>query len=311
MIKKKFVNIPLDQCALYKCTSKKRLAELLKISLSELKYLGGVESYNIYLQPKSKDGYRTIYAPSENLKAVQRRVKVLLQRIEKPSWVFSGKRGSCHIDNGAYHKDSHYLIATDIEQFYDSCTREQVYRFFISKMCVAPDVAEILANIATLTLKEGVTLIPSGSPCSQLISYFAYSDMFEELQGLAGRYGCKLSIYVDDITISSNKPISNPKNAEKQVNKILHAYGHNIKWRKTKYYGANDFRVVTGVALNGNGQLFVPNDLGEKIIANMHDILEGDNLRYPIVKGQIGAARQIKPHSFPEVEHLIEISVSG
>lgn len=310
MSKKQNIDIPLNQCAFYKCASKKRLAKILRVSLNELKNLGGIEAYNVFRQPKNKAGFRTIYAPSEKLKAIQRRVKVLLQRIEKPEWVFSGKMGSCHIDNGAYHKDSRYLIAADIANFYDSCTREQVYSFFKFKMRTAPDVAEILTSISTLTLEDGTTLIPSGSPCSQLVSYFAYSDMFEELQGLANRYGCKLSIYVDDITISSNNPISNPRNVEKQVNKILHAYGHKIKWRKTKYYGSNTFRVITGVALKGNGDMLIPNNLGEKIIINMHDVLEGDDLKYPTVIGQIGAARQIKPYVFPEVERVIQASIS-
>lgn len=91
MSKKQNIDIPLNQCAFYKCASKKRLAKTLKVSLDELKNLGGIEAYSVFRQPKNKDGFRTIYAPSEKLKAIQRRVKVLLQRIEKPEWVFSEK----------------------------------------------------------------------------------------------------------------------------------------------------------------------------------------------------------------------------
>lgn len=299
--------IPIDQCALYKCRSKKRLAALLRVDLGQLNTRNQWIGYRIDTKPKKHGGYRVIHVPEEKLKPVQHRIQHLLARIEKPEWVFSGTRGKCHIDNARYHEGSPFVITADISSFYDSCEREAVYRFFLERMDVASDVAEILSDLTTY--RDRATnrcCIPTGSPCSQLIAYFAYQDMFDELHQIAVRYGCKFSLYVDDITLSSYEAISDPRSMEKMLEHTLSAFGHHLKWSKTKYRGRAQHKVVTGVALTaGNGSVSVPNNLGERVIDGMRDVKHGQLDKACSVLGQIGAARQITPGVFPEAEHVV------
>lgn len=299
--------IPLDQCRFYRCGSKRALAQRLEISAGQLSRLPEWRTYRTFEQKKSSrsNETRTIYAPEDDLKRVQGRIQYLLQRVEKPSWVYSGTKGVCHVDNALSHEGNSYFVLTDVSSFYDHCTRDAVYRFFRNDLKCAPDVADLLATMTTYDKADGSTLVPTGSPCSQLVAYFAYRRMFDEISELAERYGCRLSLYVDDLTLSSSQPIGSPRNLEKEIARILRAYGHEIKWRKTGYFGANSYKLVTGVALDGKGTPRIPNNLGKNVLKGMHDVIAGDEEKIAPTIGRIGAARQIVGGAFPEVARVI------
>ena len=130
--------------------------------------------------------------------------------------------------------------------------------------------------------------------------------MFHEIASIADRYGCKFSLYVDDLTISSESPISNPRNLMKQVAKSLRAYGHRVKWEKTGYFGKNQFKLVTGVAIDQQGELNIPNHLGEAVITGLKETLSGDRSEIAPTLGRINAARQIDGRVFSEARRLVE-----
>ena len=78
---------------------------------------------------------------------------------------------------------------------YDNCTRKSVYQFLVLNLKTSPDVAEILTNI--ITYNGGIT---TGCPTSQIMAFYAYSDMFSEIADAAKQCGCKFTLYVDDMT---------------------------------------------------------------------------------------------------------------
>lgn len=302
--------MPIHQCVLFKCTSKKKLAECLQVSMADLKSIPEWATYRTWAEEKPHGGTRTIYAPSDKLKTVQRRIKHLLERIQKPDWVYSGTKGKCHVDNAFAHQGNEYFVLSDIASFYENCGREAVYQFFHNDLRTSPDVAKLLADITTCKNDEGKSVIPAGSPCSQLLAYHAYRKMFDEFHACAESYGCKISLYVDDITISSQNPITNPKSMMKRFAKIASAYGHSLKWEKTRYYGRDRYKVVTGVALSGSGTPTIPNTLAKNVKQGFDSILAGNESEYTSTKGRIAAARQINPGAFPEIERIIERTVT-
>ena len=116
-------------------------------------------------------------------------------------------------------------------------------------MRTSPDVASVLADLTTVN-DGGKCFIPTGSPASQLVAYFSYRNMFDELKRHADRCGCRFSLYVDDLTISSRSPISDPHFLVELMAKAMRAYGRRLKREKVKYRGARDNKVVTGVAID-------------------------------------------------------------
>ena len=121
----------LDQCALYRCGSKKKLFRLLQTTPTKLAELKAAESlYYRMEKPKKNGGVRIVYAPRYDLKRIQARMSELLMRVGAPDYLMSPVRGRSNIDNAAMHRDAtaHRLI--DIEDFYPSCTAGKAAWFF-------------------------------------------------------------------------------------------------------------------------------------------------------------------------------------
>lgn len=305
----------ITQCALYKCRTKKRLEHLLCLEPGGLKIIDSIIRYHKFeIDKKHSDEKREITAPDKILKAIQRRILYLLHRVIRPEWLISGEKQKCYIDNGKAHLDGKYVLTVDIKKFYDNCTREPVYQFFVQKLKTSPDVAKKLTDI--ITYNGG---IPTGCPTSQIMAFYAYSDMFSEISDLAKQCGCKFTLYVDDMTFSSKEPFS-PDQLSQMIDCVLRKYGHKPKYRKVRYYGPSAYKPITGTVVTPEHSLVVPNGL-QKTIYNAFQTVkpligaevcsEDDAKQILSLKGQIQAARNIEGGKFPEIGRLInQIKVS-
>lgn len=170
-------------------------------------------------------------------------------------------------------------------------------------------MSALLSDLTTLTLKDGSTVIPTGSPCAQLVAFFAYQDMFNELHNLARNLGCKFSLYVDDLTFSSKAPFSNPAVFEKKLLQIVKRYGHSLSLSKTSYRSADETKIVTGVAITKDGVSAIPNKLRHKIVQGTVQSCAGDTSTALSTLGRISSARMIEPGSFPEAERQVLLSL--
>lgn len=301
----------INQSPLYKLSSKRKLATILQIEYASLLRAKDWINYTIGEIEKGSGGFRTIYDPCRELKQVQRRIKNLLSRISIPNWVFSGRKGVCHVDNGKYHEHSVYFVQSDLHAFYDSCSRERVYRLFKDRFKCSSDVSALLSDLTTLTLEDGSTVIPTGSPCAQLVAFFAYQDMFNELHNLARNHGCKFSLYVDDLTFSSKMPFSNPAVFKKKLLQIVKRYGHSLSLSKTAYRSADEPKIVTGVAITKEGVSAIPNKLRYKIVQGTAQSCAGDTSNALSTLGRISSARMIEPGSFPEAERQVLLNLES
>ena len=301
----------IDQSPIYKLCSKRKLSTILQIKYDSLLHANDFINYTVSEIEKASGGFRTIYDPCRELKQVQRRIKNLLSRISIPNWVFSGCKGVCHVDNGKYHEHSVYFIQSDLHAFYDSCSRERVYRLFKDRFKCSSDVSALLSDLTTLTLEDGSTVIPTGSPCAQLVAFFAYQDMFNELYNLARNHGCKFSLYVDDLTFSSKMPFSNPAVFKKKLLQIVKRYGHSLSLSKTAYRSADETKIVTGVAITKEGVSAIPNKLRHKIVQGTAQSCAGDTSTALSTLGRISSARMIEPGSFPEAERQVLLNLES
>lgn len=295
----------IDQSPIYKLCSKRKLATILHLEYDSLLHANDFINYTVSEIEKASGGFRTIYDPCRELKQVQRRIKNLLSRISIPNWVFSGCKGVCHVDNGKYHEHSVYFIQSDLHAFYDSCSRESVYRLFKDRFKCSSDVSALLSDLTTLTLEDSSTVIPTGSPCAQLVAFLAYQDMFNELHNLASNHGYKFSLYVDDLTFSSKTPFSNPAIFKKKLLQIVKRYGHSLSLSKTAYRGADETKIVTGVAITKEGVSAIPNKLRHKIVEGTVQSCAGDTITAQSTLGRISSARMIESNAFPEAKRQV------
>lgn len=253
----------LRDSAFFRVRTKAKLADVLQISQSKMKRLTKLENGYFAFQKPKKDGtMRDISAPISPLKAVQARIADLLRRVAPPDYLFAPVEGRSYVDNAARHIGSRSFRLLDIEDFFPSCTFNKVLWFFRTRMECSPDVAYILAKIATEN-----DVLPQGSPCSPILAYFAYIDMWTEIDECVRADGCKLSVYADDLTMSGDTV---HERAVWDIKSILYRHGH--RYAKHKERSRRDRTVeVTGVMLTRDG--VKPPNRQRRKIAELRDDL--------------------------------------
>lgn len=280
----------LKDSPFFRLRSKSKLARLLLISLPGLKRLSKCEdSYREFQKPKKHGGYRDISAPIPPLKAVQSRIAGLFSRITPPDYLFSPVKGRSYVDNAAQHMRAKSIRLLDIDNFFPSCSYNKVIWFFRSRMECSSDVAHILAQLVT---KDGT--LPQGSPCSPILAFFCYIDMWEEIERLVLQAGCRLTVYVDDLTISGD---SIPEEMIWKLKKTFRRHGHSHAEAKERSRHLRPAE-VTGVILNGvsvtvpNRQLLEISKLRQKVRQEKsRDVLVSIKVQ---LKGRLTQLHQVK-----------------
>ncbi len=299
----------LTTCKLYRIQRKRDLAVLLKIE--NIKKIGQISnSYIPYIANETK---KRLIEPveSEELKKIQKNIQLLLKEIKYNDNVFSGVPGKSYIDNGKYHIGCKNIVALDISKFFPNINREKVYNFFKYKMENSSDVAKILTDLCTIDLRKINNLdknvieyinekkirfmnhIPTGSSISCILSYLVNYIMFDEIDTLCREYNCKMSVYVDDIVISSSEIINN--NLISKVIAIIKNNGYRISKSKLKHYKTNEFKRVTGSILSKDGKkLVVPNKIKYRRIKITKNTLLSNEEKERKRNGYDNVIKQIK-----------------
>ena len=245
----------------FRLKSRAKLADLLFIGQAKLRMLSREQDpYFQFKKPKPSGGFREISAPRRDLKTVQARIASLLQRIAPPDYLFAPVSGRSYVDNAAMHMGADSVRLLDIDDFFPNCTANKVIWFFHKRMQCSRDVAAIIRGV--VTRKDS---LPQGSPCSPILAYLCYVDMWEEVSHIVENADCTLSVYVDDLTISG-KII--PEAAIWEIKKVLRRHGHRCKAGKERNKHRRPAE-ITGVILRpDDDRLHAPNRQHKKL----HDL---------------------------------------
>lgn len=163
-------------------------------------------SYTRFTIPKRRGGERTIEAPSDALKALQRTIlHKLLNPLPAHPAATGFVPGRSIVDNARPHAAQGVVINLDLADFFPSITVKRVRGVF-RRRGWSRGPAAILANICT---HEG--RLPQGAPTSPALSNLVCWLMDARLAGLANAFGGHYTRCADDITISipalgRNKP---------------------------------------------------------------------------------------------------------
>lgn len=282
-----------EKSPFYKLSNKRRLCELLNTSLGDVNKLLTKDNYKIYYK-YTQGKKRQICEPKKQLKYIQKRIQRFLSRIETPEYLFSGKKGLCYVDNAKHHKNSKFIVDIDICSFYPCCKHENIFRFFHFKFLMPDDVAWFITDLVTFD-----NYLPTGSPTSQLLAFFAYEDMFSEIYDYSVENNFRVSVFVDDISFSSNNYIS--KTLPYSIKKIVNKYKHSINEKKTNVYFPSNYKKITGCIISPDNELKVPNRLRKDIVDGIGTIkkqyIKNPKKVYSML-GKIQSAQQIEPMIF-------------
>lgn len=252
----------ISQSALYKTSSKSKLAAIYSLSVSQLLNSIGdykrfemtprADPFNTGKQPKS----RWVQKPKGKLLAIHERTLKLLRCVQVPEYMQSALKGTSYKRNAESHLAGSMVATLDISSFFRSTTKSQVFNFFRDQLECPGDIAKIYANLVTCD-----DCIPTGSPLSPLLSYYANKPLFDELNALANSLNLNFTCYVDDLTFSGDHI---NKSFLWKVEKAVKKYGHATASTKTRIFGPKVPKHITGTVIHA-GALKVPNARFRKI----------------------------------------------
>ena len=251
-----YARYKLDQSPFYNLKRKKDLFRLLHTSSNGVKR---IKNASVLYARASVNG-REIEKPRDDLKRLQKRIEDLLKRNKIPGFIHGPAKGKSYITNASVHIGANEIRCLDITSYFQSTSSKKVFSFFESGLHCSKDVSGILCM---LTTHKG--RLPTGSPSSPLVSYFAHIEMWEAINVLVRSYNCTLSVYIDDVTISGDE-VSGTLNHE--VKKTLKKYGLRSKKSKEKYYRQGHPAEVTGIIVGAGKPLSVPRRQHKK----MHEL---------------------------------------
>ena len=281
----------------FRLQSKRKLAKLLRVSLSNLTRLSQLEDGYVHFEKLKKNGEpRIISAPILPLKSVQSRIADLLGRIATPDYLYAPVKGRSYVNNAARHVGVRSLHLLDIEDFFPNCTIYKVIEFFQTRMECSPDVTVILAHIVTHD-----DALPQGSPCSPILAFFTYFDMWEEMSKSVEGAGCTLSVYADDVTISGDTV---PKAIIWNVKQIIYKHGHRYAAHKERSRRDRPAE-VTGAIVKLD-EVTVPNRQRKKLLEVENELKRPKSPEHAKhleaqLRGRLAQVKQVKNGNHGEI----------
>lgn len=299
-------------------TSRAELANLLEISHPALTYLLYVkpnnQKYSTFRIPKKSGGIREIFAPTPELKSLQRRVADQLSSCLLDIEKATGQRNKAShgfmpnksiLTNASVHRNKRYVFNMDLKDFFPTISGQRIRGLLINdrRLQFHTTAATTLAHIAC---HNGV--LPQGSPCSPVISNLIAGILDVHLSRLAKDYGCRYTRYADDITFSTNLKqfpsaiaTTDPANSNKwiigsRLEKAIKNAGFSVNQKKTRMQYKTSRQTVTGLVVNN--RINVPAEYRHRTRAYVH---------FLITRGKF----HIRERTKDENGNVIDVSVPG
>lgn len=305
---KQIKTYPINNSPLYRLSNKSKLAELLGVSKRYLEHFNySRDNYKCWEQEKkNKKGTRPVENPEFALKKIQSKLNKLLSRIQTTDYLMSGKKHFSYIDNAQYHLKNPYVFCFDLHAFFQTASRKYIFKAFKNEFQIPTDIAWLITDLVTIpNLENADGHIPTGSPSSQNVIYWAYKKTFDKLLEIAEAKTLTFSLYVDDMTFSSQKPISAA--FPKLIQKICARVGLEINETKTRYFSAKDYKDVTGCIISPKNELKVPNRRRDELINIVRNkpIEKMDIHEIRSLYGKLNSMRQIEQDIFPQLYNQV------
>jgi len=191
---------------------------------------------------RAKHGYRTIQAPSKELKGIQRWILAFILRQVSVSSHCTGFRPEASIImNAKPHCSQDFVFNTDIKDFFPTITVSRVVGLY-KRLGYPSDVAFGLARLTTYRGK-----LPQGAPTSPDTANLICRHLDKRIAGLCTARGWAYTRYCDDITVSGDRSIGRDADL---IRRILRDEGFDFNDGKTRVLRRNTRQMVTGLVVN-------------------------------------------------------------
>jgi hypothetical protein len=245
-------------------------------------------AYHTFQIPKRSSGMRTIDAPVDPLKKVQRRInRRVLRGLRAHPCATGFERGHSIVTNALPHVGKDVVIGLDLIDFFPSIKAERVRRYF-RFIGYDDEAAELLTRLCTYE-----DSLAQGAPTSPRLSNLVNFRLDARLAALAESRGLSYSRYADDITLSAcsadleaavRRNLKNQEHVAQQVPRvnaviraarmIINDEGYRLHMnRKLRIYRRHDRQQVTGLVVNHRVNL--PRETRRRLRATAHHLRIG------------------------------------
>lgn len=197
---------------------------------------------------------RRLAVPTSKLRTIHERLKYHLNKIKQPPYLFSPRKGRAQRDNAEHHAGEIQFLTLDIRQFYPSTTDEHIFRWAHHAAGLRPDVAGLLTKLVVVDRR-----MPFGSPVSPVLTTHVHRTMFDQIYAICQARGLRMSLWVDDLTISGAFVKGD---VVEEIRGVIRRQGFDT--HKIKFRTSSRPVVVTGVPIEG-GRVRAPRSLHRRI----------------------------------------------
>ena len=258
--------------------------------------------------PKKNGGFRTINAPNEYLKTIQRRIVQTLQDLNalEHDSAFAYVKGRSIYNAIERHQqnNSKWFYKIDLKDFFGSCNAEFIYRqlkqiYPFTLLTSDPECDMIIKNIIKVACLQGK--LPQGNPISPYLTNLIMVPIDYKLNVLAPVY----TRYSDDMLFSARHKINTTK-LYKQILDVLKETPLFINNEKTRLGSINGNNWNLGLMLNKDNNITLGHEKKRRFKATIDQFLYNPKT-YSITEcqklsGLIAYYLNIEPHY---IRHII------
>lgn len=281
---------------LYGISTVEELSKILEISIDDL-MKGSEVPYRTFIIKKinkktNKIKKRVINPYPDEKAETLYKLSICFQLLDYPEYVMSGWEGQNNLKNATAHVGAKETMILDVTHYFPYTQKKYVKNFLKEKLKISGEALECILKYVIHK-----NYLPTGSPTSSILAYFAHKELFDFIFKTMKKDGIKTTLYVDDITLSSKGHIGDW--VIKYIKNTLKRHGLYLKKAKIKRFGYKGTK-ITGKFISQGGKITAPWHFSEEVkeMLNEMPIKEMSEKRLLRLLSKIGIIRETEPMKF-------------
>ena len=217
--------------------------------------------------PKRNGERRILHNPDARLRDSQYRILTrVFNYLEIPSYIHAFEKRKSIPSMAALHTNKRLVLSIDLKDFFHSITQARIYETLLS-LSIGESAAKTLSELCTYKF-----FMPQGALTSPKLANIITATSFGPLvKRYCDEKGLTLSIYADDITMSTNDEEADPTVILREVMELVKGTGFKINFKKTKVMYKSNRQYVCGVVVNAKTNLIKKDRY--KLRAIVHNVI--------------------------------------
>ena len=233
-------------------SDEKELASLIHVDPGRIKKLSiySHRYYKKYNIPKSNGKIREIKQPRKDLKGIQAWIlRNILDKLNPTVFATAYIKGKNISSNVTPHCNNKYFMLLDLEEFFPSISIRRAEKIF-SLIGYSKEAVHILSMLCTC---DGS--LPQGAVSSPSLSNLIAAKLDRRIAGYTSKRNIAYTRYADDITLSSNNPVTLCKSLP-IILKIIKSENFEPNMNKLRVLGPKKSCFITGLIKNNSEPKF-------------------------------------------------------